>query len=129
MSVFTGHVDKHGGVVVRSSATEELDPVEFGPKLKSNFFAYICFLIFPFQGRRVRRSIGYQTCCYRRRRRRNLYSKPVGGDRSNGLLPCSHDAESSSHSPPSICYNATLRKWDRTPQSSNERASEWWRVI
>lgn len=123
MSVFTGHVDKHGGVVVRSSAMEELDPAEFGPKLKSKFFAYICFLISPFQGRRVSLSIGYQTRC--RRRRRDLYSKPVGGYRSNGLLPRSHDAESSSpHSIPSICYNATLRKRDRILQSSNERTVE-----
>lgn len=109
--------------MVRSSIAGELDPAEFGPKLESKFFAYICFLISPFQGRRVRRSIGYQTRC--RRRRCDLYSKPVGGDRSNGLLPRSHDASPPPHTPlPSICRNATLRKRGRIPQSLNERAAE-----
>lgn len=44
MSVFAGHVDKHRGVVVRSTA-EEQDPEEFGPKLASKFF---CITIFFF---------------------------------------------------------------------------------
>lgn len=55
MSVFAGHVDKHRGVVVRSTA-EEQDPEEFGPKLASKFFCITIFFFsyLTFQGRHVR---------------------------------------------------------------------------
>lgn len=40
MSLFSGHPDKHRGVVIESPEMEEEDPVEFGPKLTSKFFAF-----------------------------------------------------------------------------------------
>lgn len=45
MSVFAGPVDKHRSVVISSTATEEHDSAEFGPKLSSKFFAFLscCF--------------------------------------------------------------------------------------
>jgi len=53
MSTFAGHVDRHRGVVVKSTtaATEQEKPTEFGPKLASNFLHF--FLLVLFQGRRV----------------------------------------------------------------------------
>lgn len=52
MSTFAGQVDRHRGVVVKSTiaATEQEKSTEFGPKLASNFLHVFLVL---FQGRRV----------------------------------------------------------------------------
>lgn len=46
MSTFAGHVDRHRGVVVKSTiaATEQEKPTEFGPKLASNFLHFFFIL-------------------------------------------------------------------------------------
>lgn len=46
MSVFAGPVDKHRAVVISSTATEERDSAEFGPKLSSKFFAFFILSFF-----------------------------------------------------------------------------------
>lgn len=52
MSTFAGQVDRHRGVVIKSTiaATEQEKSTEFGPKLASNFLHVFLVL---FQGRRV----------------------------------------------------------------------------
>lgn len=42
MSEFAGQLDRYGGVMIKSAdaVAQETNPVEFGPKLTSKFFAF-----------------------------------------------------------------------------------------
>lgn len=63
MSTFAGHVDRHRGVVIKSTiaATEQEKPTEFGPKLASNFLHFFFFLWIVSRTPRRANAIGSQT--------------------------------------------------------------------
>lgn len=88
MSLFSGHPDKHRGVVIESPEMEEEDPVEFGPKLTSKFFAFFFFLRFKDVASISLSVIG--SLVLKRARVAGLISKPVG-DLVNHIYPGRRD--------------------------------------